>query len=90
MKRRSLFKLGGLAALGSMLVNPLDSFANNRDEQVLSFKNKKAKNIIFMVSDGKSSGMLNMVNIYSERIQGKTGNWMQLYADRKVSCGLMD
>jgi len=43
-----------------------------------------------MVSDGMSSGTLNMVNIYLERIQGKTGNWMQLYADRKVSRRLMD
>src|SRR5690554_6050478 len=90
MKRRSFFKLGGLAALGSTLINPLDSFANNRDEQVLSFKNKKAKNIIFMVSDGMSAGTLNLANMYAERILGKTGNWLQLYLDRKVSRGLMD
>src|SRR5690554_6745076 len=90
MKRRSFFKLGGLAALGSTLVHPLDSFANNRDEQGLSFKNKKAKNIIFMVSDGMSAGTLNLANMYAERIMGKTGNWLQLYLDRKVSRGLMD
>src|SRR5690606_40428529 len=90
MKRRSFFKLGGLAALGSTLINPLDSFANSRDEQVLSFKNKKAKNIIFMVSDGMSSGTLNLANMYAERILGKTGNWIQLYIDNKVSRGIMD
>jgi len=43
-----------------------------------------------MVSEGMSSVALNMANIYSERILGKTHNWMQLYADRKVSCGLME
>lgn len=90
MKRRSFFKLGGLAALGSTLINPLDSFAHDHNEQVLNFKNKKAKNIIFMVSDGMSSGTLNMANMYAERILGKTSNWVQLYADGKVSRGLMD
>jgi|SRR5690554_149460 len=90
MKRRSFFKLGGLAALGTAITNPLEAFSKDSNSQLLDFKNKKAKNIIFMVSDGMSSGTLNMANIYSERILGKTGNWMQLYADRKVSRGLMD
>ncbi|HUH25347.1 MAG TPA: alkaline phosphatase, partial [Flavobacterium sp.] len=53
-------------------------------------KNKKAKNIIFMVSDGMSSGTLNLANLYSNRILGKNGNWLQLYIDHKVSRGLMD
>lgn len=90
MKRRSFFKLGGLAALGTTLLNPLDTFSNEITEQTLSFKNKKAKNIIFMVSDGMSSGTLNLANIYSNRILGKNGNWMQLYADNLVTRGLMD
>ena len=89
MKRRSFFKLGSLAALGSTLVNPIDTFAGNTDIS-LNSTNKKAKNIIFMVSDGMSSGTLNLANMYSNRILGKTSNWIQLYIDNKVSRGIMD
>lgn len=91
MKRRNFFKLGGLAALGSTILNPLDTLAGNSSSQeTLTFTNKKAKNIIFMVSDGMSSGTLNLANIYNNRILGKNGNWLQLYLDNKVSRGLMD
>ena len=60
MKRRSFFKLGSLAALGTTLVNPMDAFAENNDIP-LNSTNKKAKNIVFMVSDGMSSGTLNQI-----------------------------
>lgn len=90
MKRRSFFKLGGLAALGTAVTNPLAAISTEANSQTLNFKNKKAKNIIFMVSDGMSSGTLNMANLYSERIFGKTSQWLQLYKDQKVSRGLMD
>src|SRR5690606_31011658 len=89
MKRRSFFKLGGLAALGSTLVNPIETFAGTNDIAINSI-NKKAKNIIFMVSDGMSAGTLNMANMYSERILGRTSNWIQLYHENKVSRGIMD
>ncbi len=90
MKRRSFFKFGGLTALGTALLNPLDVFSNDIKEQVQSFGNKKARNIIFMVSDGMSAGTLNLANLYSNRILGVNGNWLQLYLDNKVSRGLMD
>lgn len=89
MKRRSFFKLGSLAALGSTILNPIESFAS-ANETTINATNKKAKNIIFMVSDGMSSGTLNLANIYSNRIFGKSSNWLQLYLDNKVSRGLMD
>lgn len=89
MKRRSFFKLGSLAALGSTLINPIDTFAGSNDIAGKS-TNKKAKNIIFMVSDGMSSGTLNMANMFSNRILGKNTNWLQLYIDNKVSRGIMD
>src|SRR5690554_6350085 len=90
MKRRSYFELAGMAALGSTLINPLDSLATHRDEQGLSIKNKKAQNIIFVLSVGMSAGTLNLANMYAERTMGKTGNWLQLYLDRKDSRRLMD
>src|SRR5690606_25889451 len=81
--------LGGLAALGSTLVNPIETFAGTNDIAINSI-NKKAKNIIFMVSDGMSAGTLNMANMYSERILGKTSNWIQLYNENKVIRKLID
>lgn len=90
MKRRNFFKLGSLAALGTTLINPIDTFAGVNNTSTTNFTNKKAKNIIFMVSDGMSSGTLNMANMFSNRILGKNSNWLQLYMDNKVSRGLMD
>jgi len=88
MIKKKFFKLGSLADLGNC--DYKSDGGHFQKVLTANFSILETKNIIFMVSDGMSSGMLNMVNIYSERIQGKTGNWMQLYADRKVSCGLMD
>ena len=42
MKRRSFFKLGGLAALGTAITNPLEAFSKDSNSQLLDFKNKKA------------------------------------------------
>ncbi|UUV21061.1 alkaline phosphatase [Paenimyroides aestuarii] len=88
MKRRSFFKLGSLV-VGSTLINPIDTFAENSNT-LLNSTNKKAKNIIFMVSDGMSSGTLNLANLYSNRILGRSTNWLQLYTENKVSRGIMD
>src|SRR5690606_28499828 len=89
MKRRSFFKLGGLAALGSTLVNPIDTFAGNTDIS-LNSTNKKAKNIIFMVSDGMIAGTMNLADKDTNGIRGKKRNRIQLYIDNKVSSGIMD
>lgn len=90
MKRRNFFKLGGLAALGSTILGSAEVFANENIEQSHSFINKKAKNIIFMVSDGMSSGTLNLANLYTNRFNGYDSNWIQLYTQNKVTRGLMD
>lgn len=89
MNRRKFFKNGSLAALGGALINPFQSTANTLDFNT-TFKNKKAKNIIFLVSDGMSSGTLNMADLYLNRTYGKGSNWLQLYKDNKVSRALMD
>ncbi|WKW45689.1 alkaline phosphatase [Myroides sp. JBRI-B21084] len=89
MKRRSFFKLGSLAALGSTFLNPFETLANNNSSTIKN-ANKKAKNIIFMVSDGMSAGTLNIANLYANRILGKNTNWIQLYTENKVTRGLMD
>lgn len=89
MDRRKFFRAGTLATIGGALIHPLNGIAaplTSAEE----FKGKKAKNIIMMVSDGMSSGTLNLANLYSDRILGKTSNWLQLYLDNSVSRGLMD
>lgn len=86
MNRRSFFKNTTLATVGTGLLFPEQIFAN----EILSNKNKKAKNIIFMVSDGMSSGTLNMADIYMQRKYGKGSNWLNLYRENKVRRGLMD
>lgn len=50
-----------------------------------------AKNIIFMVSDGMSTGTLSMANHIKRRQYGNTSHWIDLYnSDRKFHRGLMD
>lgn len=43
-----------------------------------------------MVSDGMSTGTLNMADLYLNRKMGRSSNWMQLYKDQKVNRALMD
>lgn len=88
MNRRNFFKNTSLAAVGAAVV---PSLTFSQSEIVESFKrNKKAKNIIFMVSDGMSSGTLNMGDLYLNRKTGVGSHWLQLYKDNKVARALMD
>ncbi|MXN90607.1 alkaline phosphatase [Flavobacterium sp. Sd200] len=89
MNRRKFFRNGSLFTLGTTLFSPISSSANILDLGI-SNKNKKAKNIIFMVSDGMSTGTLNMADLYLNRKTGKGSNWIQLYKDQRVAMALMD
>jgi alkaline phosphatase len=89
MDRRKFFRNGSLIAVGSTIINPFQGSAQNLDFDTLK-KNKKAKNIIFMVSDGMSSGTLNIADVFLNRKYGKSSNWIQLYKDNRVSRALMD
>lgn len=88
MDRRKFLK-GSILLSGALTLNPLNLFGRNSEEQ-LSFKGKRAKNIIFMISDGMSNGTLSMANLYSKNILGKETNWMNLYIENKASRALMD
>ncbi len=88
MNRRIFFKKSSLAVVGTTVI---PSLVFSQSEVVEHFKrNKKAKNIIFMVSDGMSSGTLNMGDLYLNRKTGIGSNWLNLYKDNKVSRALMD
>lgn len=89
MDRRRFFRNGSLFTLGATLINPFESTANILDTGTLD-KNKKAQNIIFLVSDGMSTGTLNMADLYLGRKTGTGSNWMQLYKDQRISRALMD
>lgn len=88
MDRRKFLK-GSVLLSGALTLNPLSLFAKNTEEQI-SFKGKKAKNIIFMISDGMSNGTLSMANLYSKNILGKETHWMNLYIENIASRALMD
>ncbi len=89
MDRRKFFRNGSLFALGTSLLNPFDLSATEIDFDTLK-KNKKAKNIIIIVSDGMSIGTLNMTDLFLSRKTGNGSNWLQLYRENKISRALMD
>ena len=89
MDRRNFLRNGGLITLGTTLIHPFQSTSQPLDFDTLK-KNKKAKNIIFLVSDGMSTGTLNMADLYCNRVLGKSSHWLQLYKDNRVTRALMD
>ncbi|MFC4220345.1 alkaline phosphatase [Flagellimonas marina] len=88
MKRRNFFRNGTLGAIGASLFTPFESIRASDFES--SWKRKKAKNIIMLVSDGMSTGTLNMADLYLSRKTGKGSSWLNLYRENKVSRALMD
>ena len=64
MKRRSFFKRSSLAVLGGLVLPGFEAQAHVLDE---ANKNKRTKNIIFMVSDGMSVGTMVMSDLYLKR-----------------------
>ena len=89
MDRRKFFRNGSLFTIGAAVLNPFQGSANVLDFEEIN-KNKKAKNIILLVSDGMSTGTLNMTDLFLNRKTGKGSNWIQLYKDNRVSRALMD
>ena len=90
MDRRKFFKKGALfAAGGALLSNPITGLGNT-PEYDLSAKGKRAKNIIFMVSDGMSLGTLTLSDLYQHRFQNHRSVWISSYLENKVTHGLME
>lgn len=89
MDRRKFLRNGGLITIGTSLIHPFQSTSQPLDFDTIK-KNKKAKNIIFLVSDGMSTGTLNMADLYCNRVLGKSSHWLQLYKDNRVTRAIMD
>lgn len=87
VSRKEFLKTSTLSsmAMGSMLLG-----CSAAKETALKDRGE-AKNVIFMVSDGMSSGTLSMGDLLKYRQFGSRSNWMELYnSDRKFHRGLMD
>jgi len=50
----------------------------------------EARNVIFLVSDGMSSGTLTLADLMLRRRDGRVSNWMKLYERQNIRRGLMD
>lgn len=90
MKRRQFFRNTALSAIGASFILPAQACTPTQSLINAIGQGKKAKNIIFMVSDGMSSGTLNMGDLFRRRKEGKGSNWLDLYRNQRVSRGLMD
>ncbi|QNL49256.1 alkaline phosphatase [Olivibacter sp. SDN3] len=90
MKRRDFFKNTALTALGTSFLSPLELLAGTSSISPDKTLGNRAKNIIFMVSDGMSIGTLTMTDMFLRRKEGRSSNWLSLYERGHVSRALMD
>ncbi|MDN3693098.1 alkaline phosphatase [Chryseobacterium tructae] len=87
MDRRKFLK-GSVLLSGLLSLSPSELWSSKRTTESSGIG--KAKNIIFMISDGMSLGTLSMADLYSRNILGKDSHWLSLYHHKKVSRALMD
>ncbi|MDM1554937.1 MULTISPECIES: alkaline phosphatase [Chryseobacterium] len=87
MDRRKFLK-GSVLLSGLLSLSPSDLWSSKRN--IIPHEPRKAKNIIFMISDGMSLGTLSMADLYSRNILGKESHWLRLYHEKKISRALMD
>ncbi len=89
MKRRDFFTNSSLAVLGTSLIAPNGS-VNESIPFLPGKKGRIARNIIFMVSDGMSTGTLNMASLLLQRKEGRQSNWLKLYEQNKGKRAFME
>ena len=87
MKRRDFLNFGMMATVGGTFVSS-GLVGCTPDEKVKV--QGKTKNIIFMVSDGMSSGTLTMADLLLQRKEGRGSNWINLYREQKGRKAFMD
>ncbi len=85
--RRDFLKTGTLSGLAAG-TGFLGSSAKRTSK---TFQSGDAKNVIFLVSDGMSSGTLALADLVKQDQYGEKTNWIKLYeSDRDFHRGLMD
>ena len=85
MKRRDFFKNSILTTIGLGAMSSIPTLASTPKPKL-----GQAKNIIFLVSDGMSTGTLNMADILLKNKEGRSSNWISLYEKNLVKRALMD
>ena len=90
MKRREFFRNASLGAAATSFVLPFQGCGTAKPIINQVGSGKKAKNIIFLVSDGMSSGTLNMAELFLQKKEGRGSHWLDLYRNNRVSRALMD
>ncbi len=75
---------GALAAFGG--VRP----SHARAPEGVSPAGRRARNVIFMVSDGMSLGTLTMAELYQKRNHGRSTHWIGLYDNPGVRRAMVD
>jgi len=80
MHRRDFIQKSSLTALFSAGIVPA----------ALAKQAGKAKNIIFLVSDGMSLGTLQMTDLQMRQSDGRPSEWIGWYADSRVKRALME
>jgi alkaline phosphatase len=88
MKRRNLLRNGLFVTAGASVLGPLAGCTPAATPVVVG--SKRAKNIIFLVSDGMSQGTLTMADQFLRQRDGRHSHWIQLYRDNCVVRSLMD
>lgn len=88
MNRRTFFKNTAIAGAGIGVLGACSTASSVIGTHQLEAT--KAKNIIFLVSDGMSIGTLTMADTLKQRMYGKPSIWLDLYRNNKVTRGLMD
>ncbi len=89
MKRRDFIRNSTAATLSAGMVgswNPAPPISYS----VPARPDRAAKNIIFLVSDGMSLGTLQMADLLSRQMRGKSTCWMELYQQDRIRRALMD
>lgn len=86
MKRRDFFKSGMLASLGVTALGTSSALGKTLDTP---FK-KVARNIIFLVSDGMSTGTLNMADVLLKQKEGRKSRWVGSYQGNIMKRSLME
>jgi alkaline phosphatase len=93
MSKKGISRLEFLKA-GALSTAALGSGALGRGlqkKQPVKSSYGDAKNVIFLVTDGMSSGTLTLADIVKQRQYGQKSHWMSLYeSDREFHRGLMD
>lgn len=80
--RRDFFKYAGLSAMGVSMLRCAGG------QQTGS--GKRPKNIIFMVSDGMSAGVLTLAELASQQERKQPTNWAQLLRESSSARGMFD